>query len=110
MIAVLGWFGSALVVGSLIQRDVRRLRQLNLAAAVALGIFNVVLGIWSMIVLNVALATVNSFHLLRERRSAGSAASLRRPEQLVGTSDSSLVADERPRTLDLAHRGDLGRS
>jgi len=63
MIDVLGWLGSILVVTSLIQRDLRRLRQVNLAASIALGVFNIVLGIWPMIVLNVVLAVVNGWHL-----------------------------------------------
>lgn len=63
MIAALGWIGSVLVVASLAQRDVRRLRQVNLAAAVVLGVFNIAVGIASMIALNVVLATINAYHL-----------------------------------------------
>lgn len=65
MISMLGWLGSALVVASLVQHDVRRLRQVNLAACVALAIFNMALGIVSMIALNIVLAGVNGYHLLR---------------------------------------------
>jgi hypothetical protein len=64
MIAVLGWLGSSLVVTSLIQRDIYRLRQVNLAASVALFFFNLALGIWSMIALNIVLAAINGYHLL----------------------------------------------
>ena len=67
MIGVIGWLGSGLVVLSLIQQDIRRLRQVNLAASIALGIFNVALGISSMIALNAVLAGVNGYHLLMKR-------------------------------------------
>lgn len=71
MIAAMGWLGSGLVVTSLIQRDINRLRQVNLAASVALVIFNLALGIWSMIVLNIVLAAVNGYHLLMRRLRSG---------------------------------------
>lgn len=64
MTDALGWVGSALVVLSLTQRDVRRLRQISCASAVALGAFNVLVGIPSMIVLNAVLLIVNCSHLL----------------------------------------------
>jgi hypothetical protein len=70
VIALLGWLGSGLVVVSLLQRDIHRLRQVNLAAAAALGVFNVAVGIGSMIALDVVLAGVNGFHLLRGRTVA----------------------------------------
>lgn len=67
MIALLGWLGSVLVVASLVQHDIRRLRQVNLAASAALGAFNLALGIVSMIALNAVLAGVNGYHLLKGR-------------------------------------------
>jgi hypothetical protein len=89
MIAVLGWLGSGLVVTSLIQRDIGRLRQLNLAASVALGVFNLALGIWSMIVLNIVLAAVNSYHLLAGRSRARRTVSPSPLEQIAATRPSS---------------------
>lgn len=44
----------------------RRLRTLSLAASIVLLAFNVVVGIPSMIALNVVLLTVNGYHLLAE--------------------------------------------
>ncbi len=70
VITALGWVGSGLVVLSLNQRDVRRLRQVNLVASLVLSVFNVVVGIPSMIALNVVLAAVNGHHLLADRRTA----------------------------------------
>lgn len=80
MTAALGWLGSALVIASLTQRDVRRLRQLNLAAAVVLGVFNIAVGIASMIALNVVLAAINAYHLRPRRPSRPAAALLPLPD------------------------------
>lgn len=69
MTVALGWIGSALVVISLGQTDVRRLRQISLTAAFVLGVFNLAIGIPSMIALNAVLVAVNGYHLLGGRRS-----------------------------------------
>jgi len=84
MIAALGWIGSTLVVLSPAQRDVRRLRQVSLASAVVLLCFNLVIGIASMVALNVALVAINAYRLLdmRARRGPESAS----PRSLVPVS------------------------
>jgi hypothetical protein len=55
----LGWAGSALLVFSLLQARVLRLRVLNLIACVMLVVFNAFLGIWPMVAMNVVLAAIN---------------------------------------------------
>lgn len=67
---VLGWAGSGLLVFSVMQARILRLRALNLIACVILVIFNGLLEIWSMVAMNVALAAINLYFLvklLRER-------------------------------------------
>lgn len=66
--SVLGWFGSILVVASLAQDDVRRIRVLNLAASVVLLAFNASIGVLSMTALNGVLVGINVHHLLRDAR------------------------------------------
>jgi hypothetical protein len=56
---VLGWVGSALLIYSLMQARVLRFRLLNLVACLILVVFNAVLGIWPMVVMNVALSGIN---------------------------------------------------
>lgn len=84
LIVAVGWVGSGLVVLSLVQRDVRRLRQVNLAASAVLGVFNVTVGLPSMIALNVVLAAVNGYHLVAEARSAEQTATGREPVRVPG--------------------------
>ena len=56
---VLGWAGSALLIYSLMQARVLRFRLLNLVACIVLVIFNGLLGIWPMVVMNIVLSGVN---------------------------------------------------
>ena len=67
----LGWFGSALLVFSLMQARVLRFRILNSIACVILLVFNGILEIWPMVAMNVVLCAINVWFiakLLRERR------------------------------------------
>ena len=66
----LGWFGSALLVFSLLQARILRLRVLNTVACVILTVFNAILEVWPMVAMNVVLAAINLWfiaRLLRER-------------------------------------------
>ena len=67
---VLGWGGSALLVYSLLQASVLRLRVLNAVACVILVVFNAVLSVWPMVGMNVVLVVINAWfivQLLRDR-------------------------------------------
>lgn len=63
----LGWLGTALVLASYAQPNVARLRQVSLLASVVLIAFNLSLGIWSNIALEVALVGINLEQLRRTR-------------------------------------------
>ncbi len=79
----LGWFGSALLVFSLLQARILRLRVLNTVACVILTVFNAILGVWPMVAMNVALAAINLFfitRLLRERHDERAYTVLEVPE------------------------------
>ena len=62
---VLGWAGSALLVFSVMQARVLRFRALNLVACVVLTAFNALIGVWSMVAMNIALAVINVYFLVR---------------------------------------------
>ena len=73
---ILGWAGSALLVFSVMQTRILRLRLLNLAATIALLVFNWGIEVWSMVAMNAVLAGLNIYYilkLLREHRGAGAA-------------------------------------
>ncbi|WP_374456566.1 hypothetical protein [Nocardioides sp.] len=67
---LLGWGGSALLVYSLLQASVLRLRVLNGIACVILIVFNAVLDVWPMVGMNTVLVAINAWFIvkmLRER-------------------------------------------
>lgn len=75
----IGWFGSALLVFSLMQARVLRFRILNTIACVILIGFNAVLGIWPMVAMNAVLTAINVWFIvkiLRERKDGHSYAVL----------------------------------
>ena len=62
-IEVLGWVGSAILVVSLLQTRVLRLRWINLVGCLVLIGYNAVVGVWPMVGLNVVLALINVVYL-----------------------------------------------
>jgi len=62
---ILGWGGSALLVYSLLQSRVLRLRVLNLAACLILTVFNWALEVWPMVGMNIVLAAINLWFILK---------------------------------------------
>ena len=69
-IDAVGWAGSALLIFSLLQARVLRLRILNTIACIVLVFFNAVIEVWPMVAMNVVLAAINLYFiakLLRER-------------------------------------------
>ncbi|MGW7681339.1 hypothetical protein ACWGID_11395 [Kribbella sp. NPDC054772] len=71
--SIIGWGGSALVVVSLLQTRILRLRVLNLIGCVILVGFNAAVGVWPMVGMNAVLAVINVVHLwrlLRHRHDA----------------------------------------
>ena len=67
----LGWFGSALLVFSLLQARILRLRVLNTLACVILVVFNALLAVWPMVAMNVVLAVINVVFIVRMLRERG---------------------------------------
>jgi hypothetical protein len=63
--SIIGWVGSALVVVSLLQTRILRLRLLNLVGCVILVGFNTVIAVWPMVGMNAVLAVINVVHLWR---------------------------------------------
>ena len=62
---ILGWGGSALLVYSLLQSRVLRLRVLNLAACLILTVFNWALEVWPMVGMNIVLSAINLWFILK---------------------------------------------
>ncbi|HEX6686592.1 MAG TPA: hypothetical protein VF062_27720 [Candidatus Limnocylindrales bacterium] len=61
----LGWAGSVVLVWSLLQARILRLRVLNLIGSLILLVFNALIEVWPMVALNTVLAGINIFYLVR---------------------------------------------
>ncbi|MDP5182014.1 hypothetical protein QOZ88_05140 [Blastococcus sp. BMG 814] len=68
VIDLVGWFGSALLVYSLLQTRVLRFRVLNLLAALVLVGYNAVIAVWPMVAMNVVIAAINAAVIWRLQR------------------------------------------
>ena len=64
---VVGWTGSALLIVSLLQARMMRLRGLNLVASLILVAFNWALGVWPMVAMNAVVAIIDLVHMIRLR-------------------------------------------
>jgi hypothetical protein len=65
---VVGWVGSAVLVWSLLQTQLHRLRVINLVGGVVLTFYNAVNHVWPMVGLNVVLAGINVYYLVQMSR------------------------------------------
>lgn len=68
-IELLGWVGSAILVVSLLQTRVLRLRGINLVGCMVLIAYNAIVGVWPMVGLNIVLALINIVYLWRMLRT-----------------------------------------
>jgi hypothetical protein len=64
-VEILGWVGSALLVYSVLQTRILRLRLFNGVASALLVIFNAAIAVWPMVALNVTLTAINVFYIVR---------------------------------------------
>lgn len=63
LLDLVGWVGSAILVWSLLQTRIVRLRVINLVGCVILIAFNALVGVWPMMGLNICLALINIYYL-----------------------------------------------
>jgi len=64
----IGWVGSGLVVLSLVQSNILRLRWLNLIGAIISTIWNFFTGMWPFVAMNGAISIIDIYWLLRLHR------------------------------------------
>jgi hypothetical protein len=97
---VIGWIGSAILVWSLLQTRLLRLRLLNLIGGVVLIGYNAALRVWPMVGLNVVLSAINLWHLRAMLKTRHDEESYKVVE--VGTDDDFLAHMLRVHAADIA--------
>lgn len=70
---IVGWAGSALLIVSILQPTISRLRWLNLGASALLMGYNLMLGSAPMVALNITLIAINCWYLFVYTRSVRAA-------------------------------------
>ncbi|MEU0561984.1 hypothetical protein [Dactylosporangium sp. NPDC006015] len=96
----LGWAGSAVLVWSLSQARLLRLRVLNLIGSVVLVVYNAALSVWPMVGLNAAMTAINTYYLYKMLRTRHDEATYTVVQ--VGTDDTFLAHVLRVHWADLA--------
>jgi hypothetical protein len=69
-VEAIGWIGSVLLVVSLLQTRVLRLRVLNTVAALVLVAYNAIIEVWPMVAMNVAIVVINLVYVARLRTAS----------------------------------------
>lgn len=98
---LIGWAGSALLVWSLLQARILRLRALNLLGCLVLIGYNAALAVWPMVGLNVVLTVINLWYLRAMLATRHDETTYQVVE--VGTEDEFLAHTLR------VHSADIGR-
>ncbi|AWS46118.1 YgjV family protein [Streptosporangium sp. 'caverna'] len=77
---VFGWTGSGVLILSLLQKQVLRLRIINAVASVMLVVYNVLIAIWPMVGMNAAVLLIDLYFIWKVARDGKRHASSRSPE------------------------------
>ncbi|WP_019871732.1 hypothetical protein [Salinispora oceanensis] len=97
---LIGWAGSAVLVWSLLQTAILRLRALNLVGCVVLIGYNAAIPVWPMVGLNIVLAGINVWYLRGMLTTRHDAATYQVVE--VGVDDQFLAHTLRVHAADIA--------
>jgi hypothetical protein len=85
-IEVFGWIGSGLLIVSLLQGKMLRLRVINSIASAMLVFYNVLVETWPMVAMNAAVIVINAWHIwkiTRERKAEAAEVSAETPAEPV---------------------------
>ena len=101
LLEVIGWTGSALIVVSLMLSRILIFRWLNFSGSVVATFYNAWLGIWPFFAMNLVIAIINIFWLVRLYRTRHDAATYQVVE--VCPDDAYLLHLQRVHADDIAH-------
>lgn len=68
-IEIIGYIGTAVVLASMLMTSMTRLRIINMCGSALSAVYALITGALPVVVLNVALITINTVQLIKERRS-----------------------------------------
>ena len=62
---IFGYIGTALIILSMTMKSMNKLRLPNISGSIISVIYSVIIGAWPTVILNVCLATINTYHLIK---------------------------------------------
>jgi hypothetical protein len=62
---IFGYIGTALVIISMTMKSMNKLRIVNICGAVISAIYSAIISAWPIVLLNVTLTAINSYHVIR---------------------------------------------
>ena len=68
LLEIFGYIGTALIILSMTMRSINKLRILNLSGSIISVIYSVLINAWPTVILNVCLAAINLYHLIKVHR------------------------------------------
>jgi hypothetical protein len=63
---IFGYIGTTLVVCSMLMTSLNKLRIVNIAGSIISTIYAIICNTWPIVVMNVCLIVINTFHLIRD--------------------------------------------
>ena len=64
-IEAFGYIGTALIIISMTMKSINKLRIFNLSGSIISIIYSLIIVAWPTVILNVCLAAINIFHLIK---------------------------------------------
>lgn len=62
---IFGYIGTALVIISMMMKSINKLRAINIAGGTISMIYSAFVNAWPIVVMNVCLISINSYHLVK---------------------------------------------
>ena len=68
LLEIFGYIGTALIILSMTMKSINKLRMLNISGSVISVIYSLLISAWPTVILNVCLASINTYHLIKAHR------------------------------------------
>ena len=69
LLEIFGYIGTSLIIISMTMKSINKLRVFNLAGSIISVIYSLIIVAWPTVVLNLCLASINIYHLIKSARS-----------------------------------------
>ena len=69
LLEIFGYIGTGLIILSMTMKSINKLRLLNLSGSIISVIYSLVIVAWPTVILNLCLAAINIYHLIKTHRT-----------------------------------------